>query len=237
MQANKTYSELERSSSRVFDVTSLRDRFLGFVFGAALSSLLGLLDGVLTRRCSIGGRRVWMGGRELLLEEMLPRDCVLKAWAKEGRDCGTCVAMLAWLTAMDVDSCNFRDDDDGEGRRIGVGDVVGGEEDDFDVVEQWNVGCSSPRAGSSRRRLIKRNSESNASFRVIAVRSSTLETPFIYILCQPMKIKPHGALHSYVCFTLTKPVTMKQDPSVLLRNTTTLSAHIWLSDASLIPDL
>jgi hypothetical protein len=41
-----------------------------------------------------------MGGSELLPEEMLPNEGALKAWANEGRDCGMCVAMLPWLTAI-----------------------------------------------------------------------------------------------------------------------------------------
>ena len=42
-----------------------------------------------------------MGGKELFPEEILPKDGVLKACAKEGRDCGTWVAMEGWLTDMD----------------------------------------------------------------------------------------------------------------------------------------
>jgi hypothetical protein len=41
-----------------------------------------------------------MGGKELFPEEILPKEGVLKACAKEGRDCGTCVAMVGWLTDM-----------------------------------------------------------------------------------------------------------------------------------------
>jgi len=67
-----------------------------------LSSLEGRervwTEGEWTRRFSIEMGRVWIGGNELLPDEMLPNEGALKACAKDGRDCGMCVAMLPWLT-------------------------------------------------------------------------------------------------------------------------------------------
>lgn len=51
--------------------------------------------GDFARREWEGGERVCIGGRELLPEDMLPRGgSALKAWAKEGRECGACVVMV-----------------------------------------------------------------------------------------------------------------------------------------------
>lgn len=110
-------------------MTSLRARFLVVVLlGPGDSSLAGrdldTAEGESTRRLSIGARRVWMGGKELFPEEMLPRDCVLKACAKEGRDCGTCVVMLPWLTAM-------------VGEMMGKGDTRGEEWEIMGPRGQW----------------------------------------------------------------------------------------------------
>lgn len=36
----------------------------------------------------------------MFADEILLREWLLKAWAKDGNDWGACVAMLAWLTDM-----------------------------------------------------------------------------------------------------------------------------------------
>jgi hypothetical protein len=55
-------------------------------------------------------RRDWIGGKELFPEEILPSDGVLKACAKDGRDCGMWVAMLPWLIAMvNEEGCEKRE--------------------------------------------------------------------------------------------------------------------------------
>lgn len=64
---------------------SLRERFRDRIFGGGVKT---------TRRA---GRRVWMGGRELLDAD---QEGLLKACAKEGRDCWTWVTTAAWLAAM-----------------------------------------------------------------------------------------------------------------------------------------
>jgi hypothetical protein len=65
----------------------------------ALSSSLGFRDregggGDFARLEEEGGEREWMGGRELLPEDMLPREGSLKACAKEGREWGAWVVMV-----------------------------------------------------------------------------------------------------------------------------------------------
>jgi hypothetical protein len=44
--------------------------------------------------------RACMGGRALFPDEILLKEWLLKAWAKDGNDWGACVVMLAWLTDM-----------------------------------------------------------------------------------------------------------------------------------------
>jgi hypothetical protein len=48
---------------------------------------MGAVEGGSPRRLSMEVRRDWMGGKELF-EEILPKDEVLNACAKEGSDCG-----------------------------------------------------------------------------------------------------------------------------------------------------
>lgn len=61
-------------------------------------------------------RRVWMGGNALLDVDILPKDDVLNAWAKDGRDCVTWVAtVLLWLADIGArereEGCTKRKED------------------------------------------------------------------------------------------------------------------------------
>lgn len=98
-------------------------------------------------------RRVWMGGNALLDVDILPKDDVLNAWAKDGRDCVTWVAtVLLWLADIGArereEGCTKRKED--RAHRTASVTVKGGGTKEGGVVEEENVGCNSPRTGTGR---------------------------------------------------------------------------------------